>query len=84
MSELTTCNYCNLLHYRRVAAGRGMKLTLLKDEEGDKELKDALPDVDSRVVMIHPHDVDVTKLKDPTESEWWYSTMMKVTDHCVC
>lgn len=74
MSELTTCNFCNLRWFQSRAKSQGKEITLLRESGGN-------------AVYMHPKDVDVRTLeggKDGERARYWKAWLMEITDHCVC
>ena len=78
MSELTTCNYCNLEAIKARARKEKQCVTLLglpHSKLGGVE------------VYVHPKTVNITALNldDLTRiKQYWVAWMWAITDHCVC
>ena len=74
MSELTTCNYCNLKRMEEDAKAEGNKVTLIpsKSKMGGSE------------VYVHPRSINIKKFNRGQLQRFWVAWMMEITDHCVC
>jgi hypothetical protein len=77
MSELTTCNYCNLEAIKADARKKKYCVTLMglpKSKLGGIE------------VYVHPKDMPITQLNQKEEGtkKYWVAWMWVITDHCVC
>jgi hypothetical protein len=74
MSELTPCNYCNLNRIKHRAKQSGRVVTTIVDNEGWTD------------VYLHPP--EVTEFPKRNHNDEWpqylVSSMMKITNHCVC
>lgn len=74
MSELTSCNHCNLERMRCDARAHKQRVTLIPATWG-------LGGVE---VYVHPRTVNVRKLTKAQAKRYWRAWMMEVTEHCVC
>ena len=74
MSELTSCNYCNL---------RGIKSRTLKGEK-ITILSDATWGMGGVNVYRHPRSVKIQKLSYKARQKYFVSWFMQLTTHCCC
>lgn len=78
MSELTTCNYCNLKAIKADARKRKQYVTLL----GLPHAK-----LGGIEIYVHPREVTISVVagKDQRKiKKYWVAWMWVITDHCVC
>ena len=78
MSELTSCNFCNLNRIRRDAKVKGMKVTVLNAVMGG---------LGGSTVYVHPKEVKIAKLpgwEDGPREKYFVSWMMEIPDRCCC
>ena len=78
MSELTSCNYCNLNRIRRNAKAKGMNVTILSD---------ACWGMGGENVYVHPKEIKIAKLpggEDGLRSKYFVSWMQEIPHQCCC
>lgn len=78
MSELTTCNYCNLKRIRRNAKAKGMKVTILRDAHWG---------MGGENIYVHPREIKIAEFpggEDGPRSHYFASWMMKIPNKCQC
>lgn len=76
MSELTSCNYCNLKRIKDRAKKDGLEVTLLKDRK-----------YGGINVYVHPSTVVIDCMPGGENGErekYYRAWLMALTDHCVC
>lgn len=72
VSELTTCNYCNLNSIKRRAKRDGLVVTTKAEDGGT-------------AVYVHPPDVkEFPRKADGEPNQYWSALLMEITGHCVC
>lgn len=74
MSELTTCNHCNLERIRRDAKKAGHRVTLEGSTWGMGGVE----------VYVHPKALNFRTFNKNMKRRYWVAWMMEVTEHCVC
>jgi hypothetical protein len=74
MSELTTCNYCNLNHIKDDAKRNKQKVTVVP-------AKGKLGGFD---VYVHPRGIVIEFLTKRESKPYWVAWMWEITDHCAC
>ena len=78
MSELTSCNFCNLGRIRRDAKVKGMKVTILNDASWG---------MGGSNVYVHPKEIKIEKLdggENGCRLEFRVSWMMEIPNRCQC
>jgi hypothetical protein len=78
MSELTSCNYCNLERIKRDAWAKKQKVTVLADARWG---------MGGCNVYVHPKTVKIHKLEggeDGPRKKYFVAWMMQITTHCAC
>lgn len=78
MSELTSCNHCNLRRIKDDAKKQRERVTVIADAHWG---------MGGVNVYVHPKDVNVRSMKGGEEGArkaYWRSWFMELTDHCVC
>ena len=72
MSEKTTCNYCLLQNYRKLAKDTNSKLTII-------------PAIFTGVdIYIHPKSISIRKLSLHKRKVYFECWFMKLSDKCAC
>ena len=78
MSELTTCNFCNLGRIRERAKAGGMRVTVLKDAKWG---------LGGSNVYVHPAGVDIRRLSEEGTAGrkmYWAGWMQEIGKRCEC
>jgi len=78
MSELTTCNYCNLKNIKREAKAVGKKVTILDDAEWG---------LCGRNIYVHPPEINIRLMKggeDGPRSKYRIAWMKEISKICCC
>ena len=75
MSDLTTCNHCDLIRYKAEAKKQRKVITLLEDTTS------LLSGLD---VYRHPKKVKIEELPKAKREQYHIVWFMSLTDHCVC
>jgi hypothetical protein len=72
MSELTTCNYCNLQGIRCRAKKEKKKVTLIPAMGGGTD------------VFVHPKNICIRELSLQKRKDYFTAWLMEISDRCVC
>ena len=73
MSELTTCNYCNLRRIKDRAKKEKKKVTKIPTSQ----------ELGGFEIFVHPKEIDIKKLSKKERTKYFSSWMWEITDHCV-
>jgi hypothetical protein len=74
MSELTQCNFCSLERIKEHAKDRKLKVTIIPSSN-------ILNGLD---VYVHPKDINIHLLREPTRKDYFVSWMWAIGDKCEC
>lgn len=74
MSELTTCNYCNLERLRREAIQTKKRITMVPATWGMGGFE----------IYMHPRSVEIKKCTKEEKKRFWVSWMMEIGKTCGC
>lgn len=74
MSELTTCNHCNLERIKSDAKRDGKLVVLVPSTWGMGGFE----------IYVHPRAINWRSVPKTARRLYWVAWMMKIGDHCEC